>query len=244
MSKPKTTPTKANFSKRKFPEPGKETREVFCAALSLAADLIKSKGLRIVLDPSGRVDIALDQEKLKAIPKSKFKESLSFEHFFSLVGTEFESLVEAAISSDPIHGLESEIPSKILSEVGKDEFLWRLRQVEKELLPIDIKERALHRRTTQGFVLQNITWQIVVKRCDQSEGKLPDIPYGCLSMVYASPQTTLAPLRLRAKGVSMELPTVREPKQLVLELHENDVQDMIESLKDLRENLQKLKKEK
>ena len=131
-----------------------------------------------------------------------------------------------------------------MGEVGKDEFLWRLQQVEKELLPLEVKERALHRRTTLGFVLQNITWQIVVKKHDQSGARLPDIPYGCLSMVYASAQTTVAPLRLRAKGVSMELPTVREPKQLVLELHETDVYNMIESLKDLRENLQKLKKAK
>ena len=244
MSKSRATLTKTNSGKQKFPEPGKESREVFCAALSIAADLRKSKGLRLDLDQSGGVDIALDQEKLEAIPKSKFKEGLSHKHFFVLASTEFESLVEAAICSDPIQGLENEIPSKILSEVGKDEFLWRLQQLEKELVPLDIKERALHRRMTQGFILQNITWQVVIKKYDQSEGRLPDTPYGCLSMVYASPQTTVAPLRLRAKGVSMELPTVREPKQLVLELHETEVQDMIESLKDLRENLQKLKKVK
>lgn len=244
MSKSRATLTRTKSGKRKFPEPGKESREVFCAALSIAADLRKSKGLQLEIDQSGRVDIALDSEKLKAIPESKFKEGLSHEHFFTLINTEFESLVEAAICSDPIQGLENEIPSKILSEVGKDEFLWRLQQLEKELLPLDIKERALHRRTTQGFILQNITWQVVVKKYDQSEGRLLDTPYGCLSMVYASPRTTVAPLRLRAKGVSMELPTVREPKQLVLELHETDVQDMIESLKSLRENLQKLKKVK
>ena len=244
MSKSRATSTKTNSGRRKFPEPGKESREVFCAALAIAKDMRKSKGLWLDLDQSGRVDIALDHEKLQAIPESKFKEGLSHEHFFTLVGTEFESLIEAAIYSDPIQGLENEIPSKILSEVGKDEFLWRLQQLEKEFVPLDIKERALHRRTTQGFILQNITWQVVIKKYDQSEGRLPDTPYGCLSMVYASPKNTVAPLRLRAKGVSMELPIVREPKQLVLELHETDVQDMIESLKDLHENLKKLKKVK
>jgi len=242
VPKSKATPTKTNSGKRKFPEPGTESRQTFSAALSIATDMKEFKGLWFDLDQSGRVDIAVDHKKLEAISEDKFKQSLSFEHFITLLGTEFESLVEAAICSDPIQGLESEIPSKILGKVGKDEFLWRLEQVEKELLPRDVKERALHRRTTQGYILQKITWQVVVKKHDQSGGRLPDIPYGCISLIYASPQTTTAPLRLRGEGVSMELPTVREPKQLVLELHESDVHNMIEGLKDLLDNLQKLKK--
>jgi len=42
----------------------------------------------------------------------------------------------------------------------------------------------------------------------------------------------------------LELPTVREPNQLTLELHQADIEELIESLTDLRDNLEKIKKSK
>ncbi len=235
---------KTGTKKRKFPHPGKESRAVFSATLAMAKDLLKSKVLSIDLDPSGRVDLVIDNQELEAIPKDKFQQDLTREQFSNLIRTEVDSLVNAATYSDPTTGIQIVIPSEILKEVGMDEFLWRLGEVKKELVPPDLRERATLRRTTQGLVLENMTWQVVIKKHDQDRGKLSDIPCGCLSLTYSSLRSNPTLLRLGAKGVSVELPTVREPNRLTLELHKAEVEELIETLTDLRDNLEKVKKGK
>jgi len=235
---------KSSARKHKVPTPGKEPRKVFMAALTLLKELLDSKGLRVSLDGTGEIELIINGENLEAIPKDKFKDGLTREHFLTLIPTEFESLVKVATYPDPTRGLQNEIPSKILNEVGKEEFLWRFQQVKKELVPSNLEERVMLRRTSQGFVLQNVTWQVITKKHDQTRGKLSDIPCGCLSITYGSPQTSLSRVRFRTKSVSLELPTVREPNQLTLELHQADIEELIESLTDLRDNLEKIKKSK
>lgn len=233
--------SKTNVKKKGHPLPGEESRAVFSNALSIAKDLLTSKGLRIDLDQLGKIDLTIDSEKLADIPEDKFKDGLTTEYFVSLAATEFESLIEAATHSDPTHGVRKEIPSEILKKVGIDEFLWRFHQVEKELLPPALRERAVFKRTTQGFTLQNVNWQVVLKKHDQARGKLSDIPCGCLCISYDCPRANPPTIKFGAKGVSMELPTVADPKQLTLELHQTDVEELIETLTDLRDNLQKVK---
>ncbi len=235
---------KTGAKKHKFPLPGKESRAVFSAALSMAKELLKSDCLSIDLDSNGRVDLVIDIQKLESIPKDKFKQGLTPEQFSNIVRTELDSLVRSATYSDTTTGIQTTVPSKILEEVGIDEFLWRLGEVKKELVPTDLRDRAILRRTTQGLVLQNMTWQLAIKKHDQVRGELRNIPYASLSIVYASPQTNIAQLRLGTEGTTIELPTLREPKQLILELHKADVDQMIETLTDLRDNLEKLKKGK
>ncbi len=235
---------KTGTKKRKFPPPGKESRSVFSTALAMAKDLLKSNVLSINLDSNGSVDIVIDIEKLEAIPKDKFKQGLTPEHFSNLIRTELDSLVRVATYSDATKGIKNEIPSKILKDSGIDEFLWRLEEVRRELVPDNLRERATLRRTTQGLVLENMTWQVVIKKHDQTRGKLSDIPYGSLSIVYVSPQSNMASVRFGIKSMTVELPTVREPNQMILEVHQADVDQMIETLTDLRDNLEKVKKGK
>lgn len=243
MPKSKTAETERSSKKHKFPEPGKESRQVFSAALAIAKGLLNLNGLHINIDEKGDVDLAIDSEKLEAIPKDKFKEGLTPEQFSNLIRTEFDSLFNAATYSDPTKGLQDKIPSEIIEEVGMEEFLSRLKKVEQELVPVDLKERVTLRRTTKGNVLKKIRWEVAIKKHDQVTGKLPDIPYCSITITYASPQSGMASFRLGAKGTFMEL-TSREPKQLNLELHQADVDQMIETLTDLRDNLVKLKKVK
>jgi hypothetical protein len=235
---------KSGAMKHKTPTPGKEPRKVFSVALALLKGLLDSKDLRVSVHGTDEVEFVINGEKLEAIPKDKFKDGLTREHFLTLIPTEFESLVKVATYSDPTRGLQNEIPSKILNEVGKEEFLWRFQQVKKELVPPNLEERVMLRRTSQGFVLQNVTWQVITKKHDQTRGKLSDIPCGCLSITYGSPQTNLVSIRFGTKDRSVELPAIREPKQLMLELHQADVDELIENLKDLCDNLEKVKKAK
>ncbi len=233
---------KTSTKKHKVTTPGEETRAVFSSALTLAKELLSLKGLRIGIDEDGDVDFTIYGQKVDTIPKDKFKHGLKKGQFLAITRTEIESLLQASTYADPTRGIQREIPSEIIKKVGIDEFLWRLHQVEKELAPPDLKERIIFRQTARGFIMKNVNWQVIMKKHDQARGKLSDIPYGCLSISYVSPQTNLSPIiRFRSEAGSMELPTVREPHQLILELHKADVEELIETLTDLRDNLQKIK---
>ena len=230
--------------KQKIPPPGKESRVTFLAALAIAKELLNSKDLCTNLDEKGDVELIIDAEKLEAISKDKFKEGLTPNHFLNLIRTEFESLVKAVTYSDPTRGIQKEIPPKILEEVGADEFLWRFQQVKKELIPPNLEERVMFRRLAQGLVLKDVSWQVITKKHDHAKGKLSDIPGCSLSIIYASPKNTPASIRIGAKETFLELPAAREPKQLMLELHQADVEELIQTLTDLRDNLEKIKKSK
>lgn len=228
---------KRDGKKRKVPPPGKEARAVFSAALAIAKDLVKSKAVRINLDTNGNVDFIIDAQKLQAVPAEKFKEGLTRQHLLSLIATEFESLLKASTYSDPARGLQNEIPSEILNGIGTDEFLWRLDQVDKELVPPNLKDRVMLRQTSLGFVLQDSSWQVITKKHDQVRGKLSDIACGYLSLTYSPARTNPTPLRFGVKDVSLEIPAVREPNRLTLELHYSEVETLIETLTCLRDNL-------
>jgi hypothetical protein len=233
---------KGNAEKSEFPDPGKEPREVFATALAIVGDLFRSNDLVIELDVDGKVDVSIDNSKLEAIPTDKFQHGLTSEHFTILLRTEIDSLVHAATYLDPTEGLREGIPSDALKEVGIEEFLWRLHEVEKSLVSGELKERALLRRTTNGLIMKDINWQISVKKHDKAKGNVPDIPYACVSITYDLAQSNVPSLRLGAKGMIFELPVLRDPKQLTLELHQSDVDQMIKTLTDLRNNLDKIKR--
>ena len=233
---------KRQTSKRKTPDPGREPREVFAVALGLAKELLDSSALRVDLDVTGNVNLVLDSEKLRAIPKDRFQHGLTPEDFTQLVGTEFDSLINAATHSQPIKELQRRIPSHILKEVGTEEFLWRLQEIVKTLVPATLKERSVLRKTTDGLVLKNISWQVSVKKHDKDRGALSDIPYASVSITYDSPKSVVSPFRFGGEGMLLEFPVFRDSKQLTLELHQADVDKFISTLTDLRNNLEKFKK--
>lgn len=235
---------KISTKKHKVQTPGEETRSVFSSALTIAKELLSLKGIRIGIDEDSDVDFTIYGQKLDKIPKDKFKHGLTIEQFLAITTTEIESLLQASTYADPTRGIQREIPSGIIKKASIDEFLWRLHQVEKELAQPDLKERIIFRQTARGFILKNVNWQVIIKKHDQDKGKLSDIPCGCLSISYVSPQTNLSPIRFSSEGGSMELPIVREPHQLILELHKADVEELIENLTDLRDNIEKVKKAK
>jgi len=227
------------------PVPGQETREVFTAALDIARRLANSKGLRIDVDVSGDLVANFDSEKLEEMPNDKFKAGLTRGFFQLLLRTEFDSLLEAAMYDDVVTGVKARLPRSVVDEVGVEEFVWRLGEVKKALVPPDLRERVALRKTTDAFVVKDLRWQIGVRKHDNARGKLHDIPYGCFSIEYDCARMSGTALRmLGGEGMAIELPVVREPKQLTLELHEADVDQIIETLTELRNNLEKLRKGK
>ena len=229
---------KKTQNKSDLPEPGKETREVFVEAVNAARNLKDVEGLHIRLDEAGRAEIDLNAEKLAELCESGNTKGLSASLLSDIIRTEIQSLLNAATQTNAVAGIEANIPSRIVKDVGVEELSWRLREVEKHLLPHDFKERVILRRTTKGFVFKSCAWEVSVRKHDRKLGKVSDLPYGSVSIMYSCPQTDVSPFRIGGEEFMLELPVMREPKQLLLELHRADVEELIRVLSDLRDNLE------
>lgn len=235
---------KAVLRKKKEIFPGTESRKVFSAAVSLAKELIDSDGMTIRVDRDGDATLFVDGGVLKELSAKRFSQGLTRDLFKELIETELTAFVRTTMYEDPRDGIKREFPDRVLKELETHELKWRLEKVREMLVPSNLKERVMLRRTTKGLILDRITWELGIKKHDQVKGPLDEIPYANLVISYASPLTNGPAFRARTKEASLEIPMISEPKQLNLELHEADVEEMIKILSLVRDNLRKMREEK
>lgn len=225
--------TKKTDKSQEVFRPGTEEKEIFCLALSIISKLLDEKKVGIEVDSSGDLELAfsLGPPEIKDCVSKEIKDKLSFEEFMKIVATEVESLVAASIYPDKVKGIENNIPSTILKDVGIDEFLWRLEEVEKVInIPKALKQDSIFKKTTKGLTLKEIKWETNNRTFDEELGQLDNCKYATLSIVYSRPSTEAHSFKLSGGGFSIKLPTFTEPKQITLELQKKDVTKLIDNL--------------
>jgi len=224
---------KTDKSKKTF-RPGTEEREIFCLVLSIISKLLYEKKVGIEVDSSGDLEFSLDPSEIKEFVSEEIKDKLSFEDFMKTISTEIESLVEASIYSDKAKGIENNIPSTILKDVGIDEFLWRLEEIEKVInVPKALKQDSIFKKTTKGLILKEIKWETNNKTFDEELGQLDNLKYATVSIMYSQPGIEAPSAKLSGGGLSIQFPTVTEPKQITLELQKKDITKLIDNLKQI-----------
>ncbi len=221
---------------QKIFRPGSEKRDIFRLVLSIISKLFDEKKVGIEVDSDGDIVFSLDISKIKDFVSKEIKDKLSFDDFMNVISTEIESLVEASVYSDKTVGIENNIPSSILKEVGIDEFLWRLEEVEKVVnVPKALKQDLIFKKTTKGMILKEIKWEINNKTYDEDFGQLDNCKYATLSILYSQPSTEVHIAKLSSGGLSIQLPSVDEPKQITLELQKMDITKLIDNLQQILE---------
>lgn len=214
--------------------PGTEEREIFSLVLSIISKLLNEKKVGIDVDSSGDLDFSLEPSEIKDRVSKEIKGKLSFEDFMNTISTEIESLVEASIYSDKAKGIENSIPSTILKDVGIDEFLWRLEEIEKVInVPKALKQESTFKKTTKGLTLKEIKWETNNKTFDEELGQLDNCKYATLSIMYSQPGIEAHRAKLSFGGISVQLPTVTEPRQITLELQKKDIKKLIDNLQQI-----------
>jgi len=230
--------TKKTVKSRDDFRPGTEEREIFSLVLSTISKLFDEKKVGIDVDSSGDLDFSLDPSEIKDFVSKEIKDKLSFKDYMKIISTEIESLVEASIYSDKAKGIENNIPSTILKDVGIDEFLWRLEEIEKAInVPKALKQDSIFKKTTKGLILKEIKWETNNKTFDEELGPLDNCKYATLSIMYSQPGIEAPSARLSGEGFSIKLPTITEPKQITLELQKKDVTKLIDNLHKIFETL-------
>lgn len=217
--------------------PGKEPREVFSGAVALAKELLQSKSLALRVDRDGDVQLDLQTDAIAELPDEKFPPPLTRSLFHVLVRTELSSLLTACTYSDAARAIKNEIPEEVVQEVGMEELQWRLEEIRCDLGPLNLGERVKLRKTTKGPVLEEITWEIGVKKDDEVEGKLGDVPFVNLCIKYADPAAAQPRLRFFGDKGSLTISAPVQVERVTFQLHEADIQEVIETLSDVRDRL-------
>ena len=220
--------------------PGTEEREIFSLALNLISELIVDKKVGIDFDSRGNLEFQFyfDPKTIKNKISTTFQEKLSFDDFMGIISTEIESLMRATCFPDKDKGIEDNIPSSIIKDVGIDEFYWRLDEVEKLIKVSKVqKQDFLFLNTSKGVTLKDIEWEIVNKAYDSRFGKISNLNYATLAILYSEPENVTKDARLVGPSFSIHLPVVREPKQLKLDLQKKDISKLIEELQQILERM-------
>jgi len=224
---------KTDKSQESF-RPGTEEREIFSLVLSSISKLLDEKRIEIDVDFSGDLEFSLVPSRIKDYVTEKIKGQISFENFIKIISTEIESLLTASVYSDKTKGIQENIPSTIIKDVGIDEFLWRLEEIEKVInVPKALKQDSIFKKTTKGLTLKEIKWETKRKVFDDELGKLDNFEYATLSILYSQPTTELPSIRFGGEGFNIQLPATSEPKQITLELQKKDVKKLIDNLQQI-----------
>jgi len=228
-------PKKTDKSRKSF-RPGTEGRKVFSLTLGIIAELLNEKKIEFNIDSSGEPEFALAPSEIKAYVTKKIKGQISFENFMTIISTEIESLMMASFFSDKTKGIQEKVPSTIIKDIGIDEFLWRLEETNKVLpIPETVKQEVIFKKTTKGLLLKDIKWETNNKTFDEELGQLDNCKYATLSIMYSQPGIEAPSAKLSGGGLSIQFPTVTEPKQITLELQKKDVTKLIENLQQILE---------
>ena len=226
--------TKKTVKSRKIFRAGTEEREIFSLVLNTISKLLDEKKVRIELDSSGDIEFSLNPKEIKDCVSENIKDKLCFEDFMKTISTEIESLVKVSIYSDKAKGIENNIPSTVLKDVGIDEFLWRLEEVEKLInVPESLKQDSIFRKTTKGLTLQGIKWETNNKTFDEELGQLKKCKYATLSIMYSQPDIEERRAIFSGENFRIQLPVSTEPKQITLELQKKDVAKLIDNLQQI-----------
>ena len=228
---------KTDKSQESF-RPGTEEREIFSLVLSLISKLFDEKKVGIEVDFRGDLefDLTLSPSGIKDCVSEEIKDKLSYENFKAIISTEIESLVKASIYQDKAKGIENNIPPTILKDIGKDEFLWRLKETEKFIkVPEVLKQDSIFKKTTKGRIIKETKWETNNKTFDEELGQIDKCKYATLSIMYSKPVIEEPSVKLSGESFSIQLPTLSEPKEITLELQKKDIKKLIDNLQQILE---------
>ena len=213
--------------------PGEEPREVFLEGVEILVELLAKGEATVRVDSDGDPGIRAARRSVVAFGRGRFRDPFTERFFMGLIMVEIPALMRATIRDDVQESLRRIMPDEILDKTGIDEFVWRAQHVADTVAPSNLRERSLWRRTAKGNVIEDIGWDVSVRRSDTDVADIPDVPYAVLALSYSGPRSGAAALRFGAGGPRflLDKPTER----VTFEMHRADLDEMIKALTDLRD---------
>lgn len=212
--------------------PGNETEEQFDKVLSLLSQWIKAGIVSVDVDLDGDISCGLPREMDKLL-ETQVPSDLGHEKVRAIIKNEIPPLIDAGLRRNPEQALRSTIPEKFHSII--DTMVKRSEKAVINLVDRSLRERIMLRRTTPGYVFDEIQSIQSTYHVEGKEGKKIDVPFISLELAFAKPRSGyIFSINPMERSLSVER---KEEVRVTVDLHKDDMKDLIEKLSKIEEKI-------
>lgn len=202
--------------------------EEFKKAVTVTRRLIDDKIAKVRVLSDEMVEISLDEQSfekkgIKEIEKDKLKK---------LLNTEIPAVITASLQKKPRPILRMLLPGDEYDKKKeiREEFDKKIKLVEQGLITPQLKQRTLLKEISKNDILDEFKWDIGYKCHDLEKGSLEHLQFATLKFICNKGM-----LRPRFFHGNSD----RELKTLTIDMHLEDLEQLIDDLCVLRDNLKK-----
>lgn len=205
----------------------------FEKAVLVTKRLIADKIAKVRVLGNGWVNISLDEQNFEKTFEKKEIQEIEKNKLKKLLNTEIPVVITASLQKKPRLILSMLLPGEEYDKKKeiKEEFDKKIKLVEQALITPQLKQRTLLKEITKNDVLDELKWDIGYKCHDLEKGSIEHLQFATLQLVCNS-----GILRYRFFN---RFNSERERKTLTIDMHLEDLEQLIDDLSVLRDNLKK-----
>lgn len=203
----------------------------FEKAVSVTKRLIADKIARVRLLGNQMVNISLDEQSFE---KKEIQE-IEKDTLKRLLNSEIPAVITASLQKRPRSILSMLLPGDTYEKKEiREEFDKKIKLVEQALITPQLRQRTLLKEISKNDVLDELKWDIGYKCHDLEKGSIVHLQFATLQLVCNG-----GSLRSRLFSPFNPFGTGREHKTLTIDMHLEDLEQLIDDLSVLRDNLKK-----
>ncbi|MDX6406568.1 MAG: hypothetical protein QOH70_4023 [Blastocatellia bacterium] len=218
-----------------MPEPS--TNEQFQKVLDVSERQIKENKILLRFGPTGKLRVVIDEASLKvALTDSGMDETTFSQIFHGEVAPPLEAVIQNKAEQFP------QLPSPFTADVSGEILEARKRilgehvaLVEKRLFTSELRARFLLKVSSKHPRLRYSSWEVATKRQLSTKEELQNYPYATLKLETLDPERNLGFFSFLALEVG-------NVSSIAFDCDENDLDDLIQLLKDAKAALQASRK--
>ncbi len=214
--------------------PGTETGDQFGKVLSLLSEWMKAGIIDFDLDPDGDIDFKLPSE-MSDLLGTQIPSDLTHKNVVAIIRNEIPALISAGLEKKPEQRLRYLLPEELHEKI--DVMVERSAKTVKILVDKNLKERILLRQATPVYVVDEIRSIASTYHIELEKGEKVDVPYLSIEFTLAKPRSGHM-LVLNPKERSAIF-SRKDDIKVTVELHRDDLKDLIKKLKDIEEKASK-----
>lgn len=227
--KSKTKKTKIEQQEKEF-IPGTETEEQFEKVLSLLSRWIKAGIVSVKVDVDGDVNFELPKEMDKLL-ETQVPKDLTHKKVTGIIRSEIPQLITAGFAKEK----EQILAFGMHEKLKINNMLKRSEKAVACLVDKNLKERIMLRRTTPGYILDEIQSIESSYRVESKKGEQVDIKFISLEFFLAKPRSGQT-VEFNPMERTMRIAR-KDDFRVTVELHKDDIKDLIEKLNRIEEKI-------
>lgn len=227
--KSKTKKTKIEQQEKEF-IPGTETEEQFEKVLTLLSQWIKAGIVSVKVDVDGDVNFELPKEMDKLL-ETQVPKDLTHKKVTGIIRSEIPQLITAGFGKEK----EQILAFGMHEKLNINNMLKRSEKAVACLVDKNLKERIMLRRTTPGYILDEIQSIESSYRVESKKGEQVDIKFISLEFFLAKPRSGQM-VEFNPMERTMRIAR-KDDFRVTVELHKDDIKDLIKKLSEIEEKI-------